>query len=64
MFYEEAQKAIDKGVVFSEIENLPVRERIARAKYLNEKELNVFDEIEAELKQQLQKLMEGGNLND
>jgi len=64
MFYEEAQKAIEKGVVFSEIENLPVRERIARAKYLNEKEWSAFDEIEAELKQQIQTLMEGGKLND
>ncbi|MCG1012305.1 ATP synthase subunit A [Tepidanaerobacter sp. GT38] len=64
MFYEEAQKAIDKGVVFSEIENLPVRERIARAKYLDEKDIKVFDEIEQELKQQVEKLMEGGNLND
>ncbi len=64
MFYEEAQKAIEKGVVFSEIENLPVRERIARAKYSDEKDTHIFDEIEKELKQQIETLMEGGSLDD
>ncbi len=60
MFYEEAKKAIDHGVVFSEIDNLPVRERIARVKYSDEKDVNIFDEVEQELKQQLETLMEGG----
>ncbi len=64
MFYKEAQKAIEKGVVFSEIENLPVRERIARAKYSDEKDTHIFDEIEKELKQQIETLMEGGSLDD
>ncbi len=60
MFYEESKKAIDSGVVFSEIENLPVRERIGRVKYADEKDMKIFDEIESELKQQLKALMEGG----
>ncbi len=60
MFYEESKKAIDSGVVFSEIENLPVRERIGRVKYADEKDMKIFDEIESELKQQLKTLMEGG----
>ncbi|MDD4568915.1 MAG: V-type ATP synthase subunit A [Tepidanaerobacteraceae bacterium] len=64
MFYEEAKKAIDHGVVFSEIENLPVRERIARVKYSEEKDVSIFDAIEKELKQQIENLMEGGKLND
>jgi V/A-type H+-transporting ATPase subunit A len=64
MFYEESKKAIDHGVVFSEIENLPVRERIARVKYSDEKDASIFDEVESELKQQLETLMEGGKLND
>jgi V/A-type H+-transporting ATPase subunit A len=49
MFYEEAKKAIDHGVVFSEIDNLPVRERIARVKYSDEKNIAIFDEIESEI---------------
>ena len=60
MFYEEANKAIDHGVVFSEIENMPVRERIARVKYSDEKDMDIFNEIESELKQQIETLMEGG----
>ncbi|GAQ24069.1 MULTISPECIES: ATP synthase subunit A [Tepidanaerobacter] len=59
-FYEESKKALDAGVVFSEIENLPVRERIGRMKYADEKDEKIFDEIEAELKAQLAALMEGG----
>jgi V/A-type H+-transporting ATPase subunit A len=60
MFYEESKKAIDHGVVFSEIENLPVRERIARVKYSDEKDIKIFDQVESELKKQLETLMEGG----
>lgn len=64
MFFAEAQKALDAGAVFSEVENLAVRERIARAKYLKEEDINVFDDIEKELKQEIAELLEGGKLND
>ncbi|TYP58781.1 ATP synthase subunit A [Thermosediminibacter litoriperuensis] len=60
MFYEEAQKALEKGALFSEIEKHPVRERIARAKYIEESNLSVFDEIEKEIKKAMQDLTEGG----
>lgn len=61
LFYFEAQKTIDEGVVFSEIENLPVREKIARSKYIDEDNLEEFDEIEKELKNQINEIIEGGN---
>lgn len=64
LFFEESKKALDAGVVFSEIEHLPVRERIARAKYLDEKDMDEFDVIEKELKQQIEKLLEGGMADD
>ncbi len=60
MFYDEAKRAMEHGVVFSEIDNLPVRERIARVKYSDEKDVSVFDKAEQELKQQIEALMEGG----
>ncbi|WP_422447974.1 ATP synthase subunit A [Thermoanaerobacterium sp. DL9XJH110] len=62
LFHEEAQKAIDHGVPFSEIEKLPVREKIARAKFIDEKALDTFDDIEKELKEQIARLAEGGTV--
>jgi len=64
LFYHESQKAIDQDVAFSEIENLPAREKIARAKFIDEKQLEKFDEIEKELKDQIAELLsEGGRVN-
>jgi len=63
-FFKEAQRALDGGVVFSEVETMPVRERIARAKYLEEKDINVFDDIEKEITDEIEKLLEGGKLDD
>lgn len=60
LFYTEAQKAVDEGAVFSEIENLPVREKIARSKLIKEDKLEEFDEIEEELKNQINQIIEGG----
>lgn len=63
LFYTEAQKAIQEGAIFSEIENLPVREKIARAKYIDENKLEEFDEIEKELKDQINQIIEGGTVD-
>lgn len=60
MFYHEAQKALEKGALFSDIEKHPVRERIARAKYIEESNMHLFDEIEEEIKRAMQDLAEGG----
>ena len=61
MFYSEGQKAIENDVLFSRIENLPVREKIARATSIDEDNLDAFDDIEKELKQQISELIEGGS---
>lgn len=63
LFYTEAQKAIEEGAIFSEIENLPIREKIARAKYIDEDKLEEFDKIEKELKNQINQIIEGGTLD-
>ncbi|MEO0070323.1 MAG: V-type ATP synthase subunit A [candidate division WOR-3 bacterium] len=54
-FYEQAQGALAKGADINMIENLPVRERIARMKYLSEAELDeaikaLREQVEAEIK--------------
>jgi V/A-type H+-transporting ATPase subunit A len=48
-FYNQAKEALSKGVPFNEIVRLKVRERIARAKYIDEKSLNEIDEIKKEI---------------
>jgi V/A-type H+-transporting ATPase subunit A len=63
LFYEEAKKAIEHDVLFSEIEHLPVREKIARGKYFNEDSLDEYEKLEAELKGEVESLMEGGVSN-
>lgn len=60
LFYHEAQKALEKGALFTDIEKHPVRERIARAKYIEETNMHLFDEIEDEIRKAMHDLAEGG----
>ena len=63
-FFDEGIRGRDNGAYLSEIITLPVRERIARAKYLPEVELSKIDEIKAELSSSIDELInKGGALN-
>ena len=63
-FYDEGIRGLDNGAYLNEISELAVRERIARAKYLPESELNKIDEISKELTEQIDNLInKGGALN-
>lgn len=63
-FFDEGVRGIENGAYLSEIISLPVRERIARAKYLPEEELSKIDEIKAELSSNIDELInKGGALN-
>ena len=62
-YYHLGQKALESGVYLSKISAMPVRERIARAKYIPENEMNKIDEISTALKEDMEKLMEGGAVN-
>ena len=63
-FFDEGVRGIENGAYLSEIISLPVRERIARAKYLPEEELTKIDEIKAELSNNIDELInKGGALN-
>jgi len=60
-FYHLGQRALDNGAEFSQITNLPVRERIGRAKYVPEDQLNALDEIMKQLRDEMSSLVsEGG----
>ncbi len=56
----KGQKAIAAGAELSKVAGLPVREKIGRAKYILENELEKFDAIETELTDQMAQLTEGG----
>jgi V/A-type H+-transporting ATPase subunit A len=62
-FYHLGQKALQEGAYFSKIASLPVRERIARAKYIPEAEISKIDEISAALKEEMEALTRGGGVN-
>ncbi|MGI6128518.1 MAG: V-type ATP synthase subunit A [bacterium] len=51
--HQECQRALDKGADLEKLMDLPVKERIARAKYTPEEQISVFDDIEAEIKAQV-----------
>ena len=61
-FAEKGQQALDSGANLSEVINLPVRERIGRAKYIPEDNLAMFDDIESELATQANALINRGGL--
>jgi len=56
-YYNQAQTALDKGVPFNDIVRMPVREKIARAKYTDEKNLAHIDEIKDEVTKDFKELL-------
>ncbi|HHQ4327968.1 TPA: V-type ATP synthase subunit A [Clostridium perfringens] len=63
-FRHEAERALEAGVYLDKVLKLPVRDRIARSKYISEEEISKMDDILVELKSEMNKLIsEGGVLN-
>ena len=60
-FYDRGQEALENGAYFSEIEELDVKESIARMKYVPNEELEKIDEIKDKIVSQLNKLVEAGD---
>ena len=66
LFRKEAQRALDGGVYLNKILALDeIRDRIARSKYISEKDLNNIDKIAEDLRTTIDTLIneEGGVLN-
>ena len=60
-FYKEAGEAIKQGVAIQKISKLDVIERIGRAKYVEEENVDKsYDEIEAEIKKEVAELIRKG----
>ena len=62
VFHKEGIKALDAGASFREITNLPVKEDIARAKLILENNLDAFDSIEKDIKQQMASIVSNGGV--
>lgn len=63
-FYNEGLRGLKNGVYLKDILALEVRDRIARAKYLEEKDIEKINDINAEMTTAVEELMqEGGLLN-
>lgn len=60
--YELGKKALEKDVDVEDIIELPVREKIGRAKYIEESNLKAFDEIEKQLNDEIGALIGKGEL--
>ncbi len=60
--YELGKKALEKNVDVEDIIELPVRERIGRAKYIEEDNLIAFDEIEKQQNDEISELIGKGEL--
>ena len=62
-FYKESLKALDAKVYLREIKELPVREKIARMKYINnETAVAEIDEIRQQIKDEITQLIDKGGI--
>lgn len=57
-FYNRGRDALNDGVDIEDIIEIPVRDKIGRAKYIEESNLAEFDAIEKELQEQIQALID------
>lgn len=59
-FYYEALRALDNGVYLNELVNLPIREEIARAKYVEESNIEEIDKTSEKLTAVIDELIAQG----
>ena len=64
MFMTEGERALKAGVYLNKILELPIRDRIARSKYVTEQELEKIDQTMADLKSDIDKLISEGGVLD
>jgi len=63
-FFDQGKRALEQGVYLKDIEKMEVRNKIARAKYIAEEDLEKIDDINAELTASVDNLIsKGGILN-
>jgi V/A-type H+-transporting ATPase subunit A len=63
-FHDLCMDALKQGAMLNDILSLEVREKIARMRYLSEDDLESIDKLEPEMKQQVNKLLPEGSIDD
>lgn len=63
MFNRLGQKALKEGAYLSRVLKVPVRDKIARMKYIPEQDMKMIDDISNEIKIQMDALKGGGSYN-
>ena len=63
-FMDEARRALKAGVYLDKIIDMPIREKIARAKYIPETDMYKLDDISNELTADMDKLISEGGVYD
>jgi len=58
-FYKRAEKALKNNVLITDIAKMPVREKIAQAKFIPEEEINKIDELKNLIDKEFEKLEKG-----
>ncbi len=62
MFHNEGHKALSEGALYKDIVNLPIRERIAKSKFIPESNISEFDAIEADIRKQIASTLSNGGI--
>ena len=63
-FYDEGKRGLESGAYLKEISEMPVREKIARAKYMPESDLDKMNDILNEIENEVDNLInKGGSLD-
>ena len=63
-FFDEGKRGLANGIYLKEIEKMPIRDRISRAKYLKEEEIEKIDLIREDLVKAMDAMIEKGGLGD
>ncbi|MDD4833752.1 MAG: V-type ATP synthase subunit A [Lutispora sp.] len=63
-FYDQGKRALEQGVYLKDIENMDVRNKIARAKYIAEDDMNEIDNVNRELVSSIDNLISKGGILD
>ncbi|MBK1809211.1 V-type ATP synthase subunit A [Clostridium sp. YIM B02505] len=63
-FKEQAERALENGIYLEKILGIPSRDRIARSKYISEKDISKIDDIFKAIKEDIDKLIEEGGVLD
>lgn len=63
-FGEESARALEAGVYLKELLNLPIRDKIARAKYISEENIDNIDDVNIELTRVIDEAISKGGLNN